>query len=185
MSSRRKAVEELREKVSDIQRIRERLDENTEQRARIRAEMEQIRASIASAEARLREHRSLVENAEDIGNNFGRLEQARDAFSAMETARQQHEVLQTERGRLNNIIEIERVRLESDSQRLQQRIDSELAPLVEAEPSLRAAGKQARQGLASLADREEELSKSRGRLQDLAQAIGEAQDHGGALPGGG
>lgn len=175
LSSQRTAVEKLREKVGEVQRIRERLDENSRHRARIRDEMEQIRATIASAEARLKDHRSLVEKSEVIGDNFGRLERAREVFSSLETARQQHEVLQAENSRLNNVIEIERARLESDCQRLQQRIESELTPVVEAEPSLRAAGQQAREKLAALAEREKELSRSRGRLQALAQAVGEAQ----------
>ncbi|MYC29940.1 MAG: SMC family ATPase [Chloroflexi bacterium] len=175
LSARRTTIENLREKVSDIQRIRERLDENAGQRSRIRDELEQIRLTIASAETRLNDHRSLVQESEIIGDNFTSLQRAREVFSSLESARHQHEILQAEHSRLNSLIEIERVRLVSESERLQQRIEGELTPLVEAEPSLRAAGQQAREKLAALAGREQELSRSRGRLQDLAQAVGEAQ----------
>ena len=175
LNSRRTAIEELRARVSEVQRIRERLNESAVQRARICNEIEQIRAAIASAETRLKDHRSLVEKSEEIGDNFGRLERARELFSSLESARQQHEALQAEHSRLSNAIEIERVRLASESERLQRRIESELTPLVEAEPTLKAAGQQARDELAALTEREEELSKSRSRLQALAQAVGEAQ----------
>lgn len=175
LSSQRTAIEELQQRVGEIHRIRERLAENTGQRTRIHDEMDHIRATIASAEARLNDHRSLVEKSESINDNFGRLERAREAFSALESARQQHEALQAEHSRLNNIIEIERVRLAGYSQRLHQRIESELTPMVEAEPALQAAGREAKEKLAALAEREEELSRARGRLQALAQAIGEAQ----------
>lgn len=175
LSARRTTIEKLREKVSDIQRIRERLDENAGQRSRIRDELEQIRLTIASAETRLNDHRSLVQKSDIIGDNFTSLERAREVFSSLESARHQHEILQAEHSRLNSLIEIERVRLVSESERLQQRIEGELTPLVEAEPSLRATGQQAREKLAALAGREQELSRSRDRLQDLAQAVGEAQ----------
>ena len=175
LSFQRTTIEGLRGKVGDIQRIRERLDENAEQGSRIRVELEQIRSTVAAAEARLKDHRSLVEQSEVITDSYGCLQRAREVFDSLDSARQQHEVLQAEHTRLISIIEIERVRLASERDRLQQRIESELTPLVEAEPSLKAAGQQARDKLAALAGREEELSRSRGRLQDLAQAVGEAQ----------
>ena len=175
LTAGRKAVEGLSQRLLQVEGIRARLAEQAEQASRVRADMDRIRSAMGEAENRIQEHLSLMERSGEIEANAIRLEDARSLLAALEEARQRHEALRGESNRLNGIIEIERTRLESEYDRLTRKIEKELAPLVEATPSLLAAREEARANIDALENGEAELAKSRLRLQALAQAIGEAQ----------
>ncbi len=175
LAQRRREATELQEQVSRLERQTAELNERQRLLEQASHDITQLESSVIATKARIREYRSLTEQADDIREGVGQLEQTQRRFAIMEESRRQSQALRQKQNDLTQTIGIERTRLEADIDQLRRRIEGELAPKAAAEPALAAAQTQTRHLLDGLAEGEEELNAGRLRLQALAAAIGQAR----------
>lgn len=171
----REQAEELRQQVNRLESQAAALTERQRLLAQAEGDIEQLTASIRAAEGRLQEYRRLAAQAADIAAGMEQLEQARQQFAALETARQQAGELQREQNELQQAIGIQQARMEADLAQRRRRIDRELTPKAAAGPELAAELAKSREKLEGLAAGEREIAAGRRRQQALADSIGEAR----------
>ncbi len=171
----RKAVEELREKVSHHRRIESQL---TQQRAQIEGnqqELNRIEADIRATQAQIDQLQNLLAKSEEIEKGLAELERARRQFADLEAARQQYNARREEISEATRSIEVEKARLDSEVKQLGHKVRTELTPRAESSPTILAELEETRQKIAELTGKEKGIAADRSRLQTLAELVGEAQ----------
>ena len=175
LGERRGQAEELRERVNQLESQAAALTERQRLLAQAEGEVEELTAAIRAAEERLAGYRRLLEQAEEIAAGVEELAQARRRFEELEDTRRAAAARQQERNELQQAINIQQARLETEMEQLHRRVERELQPKAAAEGELAAALAAARQSLEGLEDGEREVAAGRSRMQALADGIGETR----------
>lgn len=175
LGERRGQAEELRERVNQLESQAAALTEQQRLLAQAEGEIGELTAAIGAAEERLAGYRRLLEQAEEIASGVEELAQARRRFEELEDTRRAAAARQQERNELQQAINIQQARLETEMEQLRRRVERELKPKAAAEAELTAALDKARQSLEGLAAGEREVAAGRSRMQALADGIGETR----------
>ena len=175
LGEQRRATEQLRERASSLRRMETDIKQQRQHAHQLSREIGEIETGISSLAARIAQHNAVIDQRAKIERGVANLHDARVRFTNLEEARQRYDDLRQEHNRLTQAIAIEGAKLESEIKQLRQRIDEELIPATDAYPALVTSKEATLQALAELAPRENYLVSLRGRTQELAEAIGEAQ----------
>ena len=171
----RSLAEGLRTRAVYLQGVSQDLETLQSQAIQKRQDLTDLEANRKSIELRIREHREIVSQADEIRKGVARLEAAQQTFAGLEDSRQKNDALRQKANDLGRTIEIEQTRLESETQQLQRRGKEELTPLADLEQSLVSELEDTQNALYESSQAEHVLAELRDRVDALIRGIGEAQ----------
>ena len=170
----RRAVDELRAKVTELERRRDQSAELQGQVESHRAEIQQLEVATAAGQERINHYLALATETDVIGAGAARLTKARERLDLLEAARSRFDRLTEQENDLLRSIEGRRALLEGQVTQLNQR-EFALVPKANAEPELSVQLERAYGQLEGWDGDELKVAAGQDELSKLSTAIGEAQ----------
>ena len=171
----RLAIDDLRTRVSELERRRAESAELQGQMEAHRREIGQLESAAGDSRERIGNYLKLTSEADAIRAGAERLGKARERLDALEAARSRFDRLAEDQNRLLRAVESNQATLEAQIKQLTRRIEEELPPKANAEAGLIEQREGARAHLDGLEREKATVVAEQDRLNRLSTAIGEAQ----------
>ena len=170
----RHTVEGLRTRVEELLRQQDALASLEDQIRNSRKDISELESTLAAADTRITQFRSLIDDAEQVSDGARRLDAAREKYQSLEKARSEFDLLRGQRDGILLAIDAARSRLEAQAEQIQRRVQTELQPQVQAAPALTLELEQVRSSIDELKGEEAAIAAERQNLTAIFTAVGEA-----------
>ena len=170
LESSKARVEDLGRKLHELEEIKERIPALVK-------EISDLDGEIESRQDRVTVYQGVIAEKDDIMAGVADLNVMRGRFEEMSASRDRFDELTKRKSELEVVIQSAKATLQEQVAQLEQRVETNLRPVIQAAPSIASDLEAARARLLELGSEEQKISSKRLRFQDLSARVVQLEAH--------